>query len=313
MATPDFESLARELHANDIYVGLQTAAGGMMVWITDRNARRRKDMVIEFDREASAWDRDKTASEWVHAMALKLFPEPALRAHPIAELVPQMTADQYGALVHDIREQGLRTPIVMYEGMVLDGRHRARAWYDIHGNWDVPSTEFTGTAEEAIAFVRSHNIKRRHLKPSQIAYYEAQAAAFRNPQHGRPKKNSRISPTQRQIAKEAGVDIETIALAAKAVRAAPEVGPYLRDGKISVNRALNVAKLPEEERLDTLTKPPQRKPATPRPQPAPDGHTDAYADGWRAGIQACARLAKGEGSYGLAAKMRALKRKVPTP
>src|SRR5215470_4823119 len=53
--------------------------------------------------------------------------EPALRAHPIAELVPSMTPDQYGALVYDIREHGLRTPIVMYEGKVLDGRHRLRA------------------------------------------------------------------------------------------------------------------------------------------------------------------------------------------
>ena len=154
--------------------------------------------------------------------------KPVPRAHAIAELVPDMTSDQYDALVNDIREHGLQTPIVMYEGMVLDGRHRARAWYVLHGNWDVPSTEFKGTAEQAIAFVRSHNINRRHLKPSQIAYYEAQVAAFRNPQHGRPKKNSRKSPTQRQIAKEAGVDIETIALAAKAVRAAPEIGPYLR-------------------------------------------------------------------------------------
>src|SRR5262245_13848393 len=104
--------------------------------------------------------------------------KPALRAHPIAELVPYMTTDQYDALMNDIREHGLQTPIVMYEGMVLDGRHRARAWYDIHGNWDTPSTEFKGAAEEAIAFVRSHNIKRRHLQPSQIAYQQAQAAAF---------------------------------------------------------------------------------------------------------------------------------------
>ena len=54
-----------------------------------------------------------------------LISKPALRAHPIAELVPHMTPDQYGALVDDIHEYGLRTPIVMYEGMVLDGRNRA--------------------------------------------------------------------------------------------------------------------------------------------------------------------------------------------
>ena len=238
----------------------------------------------------------------------------ALRAHPVAELVPDMTPDQYGALRDDIREHGLRTPIVMYEGMVLDGRNRARAWYDIHGNWDVPSTEFKGTPEEAIAYVRSHNIKRRHLKPSQIAYYEAQAAAFWKAQLGRPKEKSRNSATQRQIAKEAGVHIETIALAAKAVKAAPEVGPYLRDGKISVNRALKVAKLPDEERIDALTKPPQRHLAERKPQPTPGrlSDADAYANGWRAGVEACVRLAKDEGRYMLATKMRTLKYKAPT-
>jgi hypothetical protein len=73
MATSDFESLARELHASHIYVGLQTAAHGMIIWIADRNALHREDMVIQFNEEAGTWDR--TASEWVHAMALKLFPD----------------------------------------------------------------------------------------------------------------------------------------------------------------------------------------------------------------------------------------------
>jgi hypothetical protein len=103
------------------------------------------------------------------------------------------------------------------------------------------------------------------------------------------KKETPISAAQRQIAEEAGVNIETIALAAKAVKAAPEVGPYLRDGKISVNRALKVANLAEEERFDALTKPPQHKPTKPKPKPTPDRLTDAYADGWRAGVEACAR------------------------
>ena len=82
MATPDFEALARELHASDIYVGLQTAVHGMMVWIADRYARRRQDLLIEFDREAGAWDLDETACEWIHTMALELFPDsPYARRH----------------------------------------------------------------------------------------------------------------------------------------------------------------------------------------------------------------------------------------
>ena len=82
MATPDFEALARELHASDIYVGRQTTVHGMMVWINDRYARRRQDFLIEFDREADAWDPDKTASDWIHVMALELFPDsPYARRH----------------------------------------------------------------------------------------------------------------------------------------------------------------------------------------------------------------------------------------
>ena len=81
MATSDFEALARELHASDIYVGLQTAVHGMMVWISDRYAQRRQDLLIEFYRETGALD--ETASEWIHAMALKLFPDsPYARRHP---------------------------------------------------------------------------------------------------------------------------------------------------------------------------------------------------------------------------------------
>ena len=65
-----------------IYVGLQTAVHGMMVWITDRNAGRRQDLLIEFDGEAGAWNLDGTASEWAHAIALELFPDsPYARPH----------------------------------------------------------------------------------------------------------------------------------------------------------------------------------------------------------------------------------------
>ena len=75
MATLDFETLARELHASDIHIGLQTSADGMMVWIADKYGRRRKDTVINFDRETGAWDHpSNAASEWANAMALKLFP-----------------------------------------------------------------------------------------------------------------------------------------------------------------------------------------------------------------------------------------------
>jgi hypothetical protein len=75
-AVSDFEALARELRASEIYVGLQTAPHGMMVWITDKMGRVRVDHLIEYDVAAKTWNAD-TAARWLHDRALELFPDSA--------------------------------------------------------------------------------------------------------------------------------------------------------------------------------------------------------------------------------------------
>lgn len=47
--------------------------------------------------------------------------------HPLADLFPPMTDEEYQALKEDIARNGHQLPIVLYEGMVLDGCHRLRA------------------------------------------------------------------------------------------------------------------------------------------------------------------------------------------
>ena len=88
-----------------------------------------------------------------------------LKPHALATIVPDMLTDEYIALVANIKENGLQQPITLFEGQVLDGRHRLRAC--IEANVPICAVEFHGTREEAKAHVLSLNYYRRHLSYEQ--------------------------------------------------------------------------------------------------------------------------------------------------
>ena len=46
-------------------------------------------------------------------------------AHELAEIFPRMDEAAFEELVSDIQASGLRVPITLYQGMILDGVHRA--------------------------------------------------------------------------------------------------------------------------------------------------------------------------------------------
>jgi len=77
-----------------------------------------------------------------------------------------MEEADYRELVADIRAHGLIEPIWLYEGQIVDGRHRYRACLDAgveprFRTWDGPGT--------LVDFVLSLNVERRHLTPAQRA------------------------------------------------------------------------------------------------------------------------------------------------
>lgn len=86
-----------------------------------------------------------------------------MQFHPIADIFPLMTSDEYRALVTDIATYGQREPIWLYEDMVLDGRNRWNACAELGLK---PATR-AWMGDDPLAFVISLNLHRRHLSRAQ--------------------------------------------------------------------------------------------------------------------------------------------------
>lgn len=189
--------------------------------------------------------------------------------HPLSVAFPAVPEADFRALVEDILQNGQREAIVIYDEMVLDGWHRYRACSEIGR----PCTERgLPPGLDPVAYVHSQNLHRRHLTASQRAAAVAATAEWANP--GRPKGTSseNVAPgaTLNFLAKSANVSERTIRQAKTAQVAG--LGDAVRDGKISVKRAAEIAKLPEDEREAAIEAHPE--PAHSKKEDADSGQLD---------------------------------------
>ena len=96
--------------------------------------------------------------------------------HPIASIFPLMDDESLDSLAADIRQNGLREPIWLFEGKVLDGRNRSTAC--LLAGVKPETREFAGTRAQALAFVWSENVERRHMDSGKIAVSLAKRIAL---------------------------------------------------------------------------------------------------------------------------------------
>lgn len=182
--------------------------------------------------------------------------------HPAANIFPEMTDDEAKALMVDIRENGQREPIILFNGKVIDGRNRLRAcrWLSIE-----PKTkDYQGREEDIVSYVLSLNLYRRHLTESQRAMIAGKLA---NMGKGNFSKSANLpisTVTQPEAAKLLNVSDRSVRTAKHIVsKGEPEVSAAVESGAMSLNEASkvvqlrpetqrSVASMPKQERRETL-------------------------------------------------------------
>lgn len=104
--------------------------------------------------------------------------------HPAANLFPMLDNEAYRALKTDIAENGIREPIALFRGKLLDGRNRYRACREL--DIEPPVAELDDGSVDPLAYILSANLFRRHLSASQRAQIAVEAETFFDAEWGSP-------------------------------------------------------------------------------------------------------------------------------
>jgi N6-adenosine-specific RNA methylase IME4 len=166
-----------------------------------------------------------------------------LQFHRLASWVQVMEGSEFEDLRDNIKARGLRDPITMYEGSILDGRNRYRALLAA-GVKITPEmfVEFDPAKDgDPLEFVISRT-KRRNWNTSQKA---SAAAELANLGKGRPSVNAQnCAITQDEAADRLNVSRRTVQ-SAVVVRdhGEPELKAALAQGRIAAKQAEDAAKL----------------------------------------------------------------------
>jgi ParB-like chromosome segregation protein Spo0J len=192
-----------------------------------------------------------------------------LTVHPIAALFPAMAPEQFAALVADIRQHGVKVPILVHRKQILDGRHRYKACREL--GMKCPMVEWNG--QDPWLEVQSHNLLRRHLRKEQV-YAIRVLAATRFPGIAAPMLVAREEARQRKaqakgrprgvkalsgsrdrnresaevIGEAVGVSGGTVKRVDLVARVVPELLPKVAAGVLSARKAVSLVPIQERRR-----------------------------------------------------------------
>lgn len=177
-----------------------------------------------------------------------------MNLHPLCVFFPRIVGNEFDSLVADIKANGLREPITLYEGQVLDGGNRYAAC--LEAGVEPHFVGFTGG--DIAAFVLSANMHRRHLSQGQNAAIIAQVTNWAEANQRGGRRATDAIPTiplatVAERAQASGTSERTQRKADKIAKVAPELVAEVAQGNISIAQAeakINEGKPPTDRQIE---------------------------------------------------------------
>lgn len=92
-----------------------------------------------------------------------------MQFHSATDHIPRMPMDQFALLVDDIARHGLQIPIVVVDGMIVDGRERHDACLQLGIEPEFISLTLDDIGGDVERYVNQMNVIRRHLPQKDLA------------------------------------------------------------------------------------------------------------------------------------------------
>jgi hypothetical protein len=187
-----------------------------------------------------------------------------------------MLAEDFQALKDSIDVSGLREPIVLFEGMILDGWHRYCACMELGAPADFQEFEET----DPVQFVQDKHTRRPLTLTQRMTAIALMHAWL---PRGKPSKSAlNADLTAAQLAKAAGGSIRTAEQVKEAItKGSSALVKGMKSGKTSAVKAAAVSKLPKHQQAAAIDKPLAKQKSEKFTPPA-NNHADELAESARA-------------------------------
>jgi len=184
----------------------------------------------------------------------------------LESLIPPLSNEEFKQLERNILEEGIREPLITWNGILIDGHNRYRIAQEHDMNYETLEKEFENI-NRVKEWMINNQFGRRNLSNYQRSVLALQLEdVFKEKAKenyiqnvGRPSKSEQISApiktieTRQEIAKVANVSHDTIAKVKKIeANATPEVKARLNTGTMSINEAYKEIK--KEEKIEETRK-----------------------------------------------------------